>query len=98
MPLVFDVYLYNWTNPRNFTKDDFVKPIVEQIGPYRFREVTDKTHIRWHPRNSTISYRRKSTYYFDAEGSVGKLDDVITTVNVVALVRNWLTLIIKFKN
>lgn len=88
IPLTFDVYLYNWTNPRNFTKDDYEKPIVEQIGPYRFKEVPDKTNIRWHPRNSTISYRRRSTYYFDEENSVGKLDDRITTVNVVSLVTN----------
>lgn len=90
VPLVFDVYLYNWTNPSNFSSQDFVKPILREIGPYRFREVTDKTHVRWNPKNSTISYRRKSTYFFDAEGSVGKLDDMITTVNVVALVSDSL--------
>lgn len=87
IPLKFDVYLYNWTNPRNLTEDDFEKPILQQIGPYRFTEITNKTKIRWHPKNQTISYRRRSVYHFDPEGSVGRLDDLITTVNVVALVR-----------
>lgn len=84
--LNFDVYLYNWTNPSNLTEEDFEKPIVQQIGPYRFTEITDKTKVRWYPKNSTISYRRRSFYYFNPEESVGRLDDLITTINVVAMV------------
>lgn len=86
LPLNFDVYLFNWTNPTNLSKSDFEKPIVEQIGPYRFREIADKTNIRFHP-NKTISYKRRSYYYFVEEESVGRLDDKITTLNAVALVR-----------
>lgn len=85
--LNFDVYLYNWTNPTNLTEDDYEKPIVEQIGPYRFTEITDKSQIRWHPKNSTISYNRRSVYFFNAEESVGRLEDKITTINAVAMVR-----------
>lgn len=85
--LNFDVYLYNWTNPTNLTEDDFEKPIVEQIGPYRFTEVTEKSNVKWHPKNLTISFDRRSVYYFNAEESVGRLDDMITTVNAVAMVR-----------
>lgn len=85
--LNFDVYLYNWTNPSNLTSADFEKPIVQQIGPFRFTEITDKTKIRWHPNNFTISYNRRSFYYFNEEESKGRLDDKITTVNVVAMVR-----------
>lgn len=85
--LNFDVYLYNWTNPSNLTDDDFVKPIVQQVGPYRFTEITEKSKIRWHPKNFTISYKRRSVYYFNPEESVGRLDDKITTINVVAMVR-----------
>lgn len=61
-------------------------PKVQQIGPYRFTEVTDKTKIRWYPKNSTIGYKRRSFYYFNEEESVGQLDDKITTVNAVAMV------------
>lgn len=86
IPLNFDVYLFNWTNPTNLSSADYEKPVVEQIGPFRFREKTDKTDIRFHPKNRTISYRRRSYYYFVEEESVGRLDDKITTLNAVALV------------
>lgn len=87
--LNFDVYLYNWTNPTNLAGDVYEKPILKQIGPYRFREVGVKTKVYWHPKNSTISYRKRNTYYFDAAGSVGRLDDKITTLNVVAIVSSF---------
>lgn len=86
LALHLDIYLYNWTNPTNLTENDYEKPILKQIGPYRFREVSVKTKIHWHPENSTISYRKRNTYYFDAAGSVGRLDDKITTINAVAIV------------
>lgn len=84
--LNFDIYLYNWTNPCNLTSDDFEKPILKEIGPYRFREKTLKTKIKWHNHNSTISYRRKSVYYFIEEESAGRLNDKIVTINAVAVV------------
>lgn len=86
--LNFDIYLYNWTNPCNLTKDDYEKPILVEIGPYRFREKSMKTKVKWHKDNSSISYRRKSTYYFVEEESVGRLDDKIITINAVAVVRS----------
>lgn len=84
-----DIYLYNWTNPTNFAEDDYEKPILKQIGSYRFREVGVKTKVNWHPKNSAISYRKRTTYLFDAEGSVGRLDDKITTINAVAIVSSF---------
>lgn len=86
LSLNFDIYLFNWTNPTNLTQSDYEKPILEQIGPYRFRETGQKTRIKWHPENSTVSFRRRNTYHFDAEGSVGRLDDKIITLNAVAIV------------
>lgn len=90
MPMNFDVYLYNWTNPCNFTTTEFQKPILEEIGPFRFKEVPEKYNIRWHPRNSTVTYQKRSRYYFDAEGSKASLDDEITALNVIALVSKQL--------
>ncbi|XP_067623366.1 protein peste-like [Eurosta solidaginis] len=84
MSLSLDIYLFNWTNPDDF-KNLSTKPSFEQLGPYRFTEIQDKTDIQWVPENSTVTYRRKSDYYFDAEGSNGTLDDVVVTLNAVAL-------------
>lgn len=86
MALNFDIYLYNWTNPCNFTTTDFRKPIVQEIGPFRFKEMPEKFNIRWHPKNSTVSYQKRSQYHFDSEGSRASLDTQITALNVVALV------------
>uniref|UniRef100_A0A1A9WDM7 Scavenger receptor class B n=1 Tax=Glossina brevipalpis TaxID=37001 RepID=A0A1A9WDM7_9MUSC len=84
LSLNLDVYLFNWTNPADF-KNHSTKPILEQCGPYRFVEKPDKVDIRWNPENSSLTYRRKSFFYFDINGSNGSLSDEITTLNPVAL-------------
>lgn len=86
MSLYFDVYFFNWTNPNDIF-DETIKPIFDEIGPYRFLDVRDKTRISFN-RNSTVSYRNFQTFYFDADGSNGTLDDVLTTLNMVALGAN----------
>uniref|UniRef100_A0A1B0BTQ7 Scavenger receptor class B n=1 Tax=Glossina palpalis gambiensis TaxID=67801 RepID=A0A1B0BTQ7_9MUSC len=84
LSLNLDIYLFNWTNPADF-RNLTTKPILEQCGPYRFVEKPDKVDIRWHPENSSLTYRRKSFFYFDVNGSNGSLSDEIITVNPVAL-------------
>lgn len=83
--LHLDIYLYNWTNPEEFGNMSS-KPILQQLGPYRFVDRPDKVNISWHPANNSVTYRRLSYYYFDAAGSAGSLDDEVTTLNAVALV------------
>ncbi|KAH8249240.1 hypothetical protein KR032_007575 [Drosophila birchii] len=84
LDLSLDIYLYNWTNPEDYGNFS-TKPIMQQVGPYRFTERPDKVDIAWHPENASVSYRRLSFFYFDAEGSNGSLDDEIITLNAVAL-------------
>ncbi|ALC38826.1 santa-maria [Drosophila busckii] len=83
--LHLDIYLYNWTNPEEFYGNSSSKPVLEQLGPYRFVDRPDKVNISWHPDNNTVTYKRRNFYYFDAAGSAGSLDDVIVTLNAVAL-------------
>ncbi|KAM8716243.1 hypothetical protein ACLKA7_003171 [Drosophila subpalustris] len=84
MELHLDIYMYNWTNPEEFGNLSS-KPILQQLGPYRFIDKPDKIDIVWHPENNSVTYRRRSLYYFDAAGSVGSLDDEVTTLNAVTL-------------
>ncbi|XP_023177279.2 uncharacterized protein LOC111603776 [Drosophila hydei] len=84
LPLNFDVYLFNWTNPEDFHEGSAKKPHFEQLGPYRFREQPDKVDIEWHNQNASISFRKKAYFYFDAAGSNGTLQDIVTSVNTVA--------------
>lgn len=82
--LSMDIYMFNWTNPEDF-ENHLIKPRFQQLGPYRFTEKPDKVNIQFNPQNSTVTYRRLSMFHFDAAGSKGHLDDIITSVNVVAL-------------
>lgn len=84
VPLYLDVYFFNWTNSEDFL-DNTTKPIVEEIGPYRFREIRDKKNIKFNDHNSTVSYRPISTFYFVEDESNGTLDDSITQLNIVAV-------------
>lgn len=80
-----DIYLFNWTNPQDFTNKS-TKPIFEEIGPYRYQDFPQKINITWDDQNNTVRYRKQSRYMFVPEQSVGRLDDVITSVNNLALV------------
>lgn len=85
IPMYIDIYFFNWTNHEDFLNTS-TKPILQEVGPYRFREFPDKSDIVWHPENDTVSYRRFSNFFFDSEGSNGTLEDIIVSINVVALV------------
>lgn len=89
LPLDFDIYLFNWTNPEDYYDGSPRKPRFEQLGPYRFRETPDKVDIVWHEANNSVSFRKKAIFHFDAEGSNGTLSDIITTVDTVTHVSVW---------
>lgn len=84
IPLSLDIYFFNWTNHEDFTNHS-TKPILVEVGPYRFTEKPDKSKVKWHPENATVSYKRLSHFYFDEEGSMGTMNDTIVTLNIVAL-------------
>lgn len=83
--LNLDIYLFNLTNPDDYVNGS-MKPIVEEMGPYRFIERPEKINITWNSNNSTVTYRKLSNFFFDESGSKGSLSDVVTSINVVALV------------
>ncbi|XP_019763180.2 protein peste isoform X2 [Dendroctonus ponderosae] len=77
-----DLYLFNWTNPEELRSS--VKPRFEEVGPYRVKEVKEKTNLTWN-ENNTISYMVKKLYYYDEGSSPRQLDDLVTTINPVPL-------------
>ncbi|XP_044754377.1 protein peste-like isoform X1 [Coccinella septempunctata] len=80
--IYLDIYFFNWTNPEEFS-NPLVKPKFEEIGPFRFLEVMEKTNITFHD-NSTVSYNRTRRWYFDKEFSPYDLHTPITSINPVA--------------
>ena len=58
--------------------------LLDQVGPYTFREEHEKTNITFKP-DHTVQYMQKKFWYFDAGRSSGSLDDEIYTLNMVAV-------------
>lgn len=88
--MTLDIYLFNWTNPEDF-KNTSTRPILQECGPYVFVEKPDKVDLVWQAADATVTYRKKSLFYFDEQKSKGSLDDVITSLNVVPLVGEQVT-------
>ncbi|XP_025834421.1 protein peste isoform X3 [Agrilus planipennis] len=84
VPLDLDLYLWNWTNPEDIYNSS-AKFRFQQVGPYRYKETKEKVNITWHNENGTVSFRHLKRFYFDEEGSAGRLDDNITSINPIAI-------------
>lgn len=83
IPLTLEFYFFNWTNPEEI-RNISVKPNLEQVGPYKFTETKEKVDVVWND-NGTVSFRQLRWWYFNASRSNGSLDDLITTLNPVAV-------------
>lgn len=82
--IYLDIHFFNWTNPEDFN-NPLVKPKFEEVGPFRFLEVIEKTNITFH-ENSTVSYNRTRRWYFQKGDSPYDLHTPITSIDPVAAV------------
>jgi len=80
IPVYTKFYFFNMLNAEDFEKNHG-KPIVEERGPYTFREVEHKVNLVWH-EDGTVSYHRKKFWYFEQDMSVGSLQDTVVTLNL----------------
>jgi len=80
IPVYNKFYLYSIINPHDFLVNH-AKPILEQKGPYVFRNKEEKVDLVWH-KNHTISYKRKKFWWFEPEMSAGPLTDTVLTLNM----------------
>ncbi|VVC41561.1 Hypothetical protein CINCED_3A008854 [Cinara cedri] len=81
VPLNMSVYLFNWTNPEATIKNGD-KPILQQLGPYVFKEYRTKMNTTFN-NNDTITYMQLKSWKFDPILSNGSLSDPVTTINIV---------------
>ncbi|EDV99356.1 GH13075 [Drosophila grimshawi] len=93
LSIAVNIYIFNWTNSEHFN-DPNVKPRFEELGPYSFTESQQKMNVVWHLENSTVSYLRRSRFYFNATASSGKLNDTIVCPNTLSVgllnkMQNW---------
>ena len=55
IPVYTKFYFFDMVNPQElFHRNEM--PILEERGPYTFREVERKVNVTWHPEDGTVSY------------------------------------------
>lgn len=82
-PIYFQIYFLDVVNQDEVINNG-AKPVLEQKGPYTYRERRQKVDIHY-TDNDTISYREKKWFTFDPSLSVGTEADNFTTVNLPML-------------
>ncbi|XP_076655822.1 protein croquemort [Halictus rubicundus] len=83
-PMYLKIRFFNWTNPHELRVKG-KKPILEEVGPYVFREIRQKADVAFHPENNTVSYFYRRWWYFVPELTNGSLSDPIVQLDTVAL-------------
>ena len=83
IPIHTEFYVFDIVNAMEMKQGK--SPVVEQKGPYTYREILDKRNISFDQEKPAASYNQKTTYLFDKELSCKDCDpyrDDITTVNM----------------
>ncbi|BHF75090.1 Belongs to the cd36 [Sparganum proliferum] len=82
-PVMFSIYLFNITN-----RDEIfagMKPRVQEIGPYVYREKREKTNIKFAGEDdySNVTFNLRITYFLDRDLSAGDPDkDTIVGLSI----------------
>lgn len=87
--MVFEVYVFNYTNMDDYLKYKTDKLRVEELGPYRYLETLKRVNVEA-GENDTLTYQEDRSYEWIGGRSE---DDIIVTPNVpilssIAYVRN----------
>ncbi|XP_046644993.1 protein croquemort-like isoform X2 [Daphnia pulicaria] len=75
------LYFFNITNSEEILENNQAKPVLQQCGPYTFKESHHRVNIQPHD-NYTMTYQQRRVWHFVEELSNGTLADNITTLNV----------------
>ncbi|KDR22466.1 Lysosome membrane protein 2, partial [Zootermopsis nevadensis] len=83
-PMDFKIYLFNVTNPMEVQKG--ATPVVQEVGPYCYKEDKEKVNIVDHEDDDTVSFNLRNTWHFHQEES-GRLtgDEIVTIPHVLLL-------------
>jgi len=60
-------------------------PIVEEKGPYVYRETRVRSNVSFNDEQTELSYSEKTKFVFDEKASAGKEDDMIYGLNMPLL-------------
>ncbi|XP_068230617.1 protein croquemort-like [Palaemon carinicauda] len=86
-PLILNLYIWNITNHEEFLNG--AKPILQECGPYVWKEYHDKQGIEFH-RNNTVTYLQQRWWIADEELSGNNsFDDRVYVMNPIPLSSVW---------
>ena len=87
MPMYMSLYFFNVTNSDDIeNRVPGVKPKLEEVGPYIYRQYQFMNVSSWNDDNDTVTYMQNKYWTFQPKMSQGTLDDIIVSINVIALV------------
>ena len=78
-PLLYKAYIFNITNPLEFSKG--ARPRVIERGPYVYKLEERREQVVYND-NGTVTYRGRPFYTFQPHLSIGPEEDVVMTMNV----------------
>lgn len=81
IPIYMDIFMWNWTNAEEFSKNHSIKPEFVEVGPFVFKVETKRANVQWN-NNKTVTFSPNRTYLFQPEVSVD-LDTPITNLSPV---------------
>jgi len=80
LPIYMNFYFFNVTNTQGVLEGE--KPIVNERGPYVYREQREKVNISFNEDQSTVSYNEKISFFFEPSMSAGSEDDILSNYNL----------------
>ncbi|XP_039429130.1 protein croquemort-like [Culex pipiens pallens] len=81
-----ELYLWNWTNAEEDYTVAGYKPRLEQLGPYTFREIHERSNVSWNDDEFSVTYYQKRIWHYERELSKGDLEnDIVVTINPILL-------------
>lgn len=84
LPVYTQFYFFNVTNPEEILRGE--KPLLQEVGPYTYRELRNKANIQFGDNGTTISAVSNKAYVFERNQSVGDPKiDLIRTLNIPVL-------------
>ncbi|XP_013790099.1 scavenger receptor class B member 1-like, partial [Limulus polyphemus] len=84
VPIYVRIYIFNVTNPADVTFNG-AKPVLEEVGPYTFKETRVKEIIGWNKEEDTVLYHEVKSYVFEKGLSAGTQDEIVYVINVPLL-------------
>ncbi|CAG9831379.1 unnamed protein product [Diabrotica balteata] len=79
--VIYNVYIFNYTNVEDFRDGYAEKLHVEEVGPYAYEEHLERIDLEF-PTDNSISYKEKKSYVFKPELTRGRQNDQLVVPNM----------------